>query len=291
MKTITIKKAILALTIFTSVNTLAQKLYVDVNIGYAMAIGGGIDLQSASTTSYNNQQTNERTQTTTYSSVNSSLGKGFNFGGSIGYLLNKNIGFELGLNYLLGAPVESEKKTYNTSVNSLGETTIRSSNFTYKTYSNMFQIVPTIVLSPGFKKINPYTKISFLMGFGTIFSEDEFRSNNFSSDFYNTEYSGGLGIGFSGSFGGAYTLNDKVSVFSEVRFMSFSYAPKKSVTTKYTRNGVDQLPLMTTWYKEVAYLEEYTLNGTINYDEPRKKSKEYYSYNNIGLNFGVKYSF
>ncbi len=93
MKPITIKTAIIAITILTSISTIAQKVYVDVKVGYALPLKGGVDGTSTTTTAYYNEQTGEGNRSETYKSINSSLGKGLNFGGGIGYMFNKELRF------------------------------------------------------------------------------------------------------------------------------------------------------------------------------------------------------
>ena len=290
MKTITIKTAIIAITILTSISTIAQKVYVDVNVGYALPLKGGIDRASTTTTTYYNEQTGESNRSENYKSINSSLGKGLNFGGSIGYMFNKNIGFELGLNYILGAAIKMEDISNDTYIDFTGATQKNTSNYTSSTSSNMFQIAPTLVLSTGFEKFNPYAKFGFVMGFGKVTSQSESTATNWGNSNRISEYSGGMGFGFTGSIGADYALNEKVSLFSELKFMSFSYAPKKGIITKYTQDGVDQLPNMTTSQKETEFVKEFTVDGS-NDNEPSKQTKSYVPYNNIGLNFGVKFSF
>ena len=291
MKTITIKTAIIAITILTSISTIAQKVYVDVNVGYALPLKGGVDGASTTTTTYYNEQTGERNQSETYKSINSSLGKGLNFGGSVGYMFNKNLGFELGLNYILGAAIKTEDIRNETYIDFTGATQKSSSIYTSSTSSNMFQIAPTLVLSTGFEKFNPYAKFGFVMGFGKVTTEIESTSTNWGNSNGIYEFSGGMGFGFTGSIGAEYALNEKVSLFSELKFMSFSYAPKKGIVTKLTQDGVDQLPGTTTNQKETEFVKEYTNDGSVNDNEPSKSVKSYLPYNNIGLNFGVKFSF
>lgn len=290
MKTIKLTTLILLATLGTA-QLQAQKVYVDVNVGYALPLKGDLGDESSVSNYSSNDQTGASSYSTTYTSVNSSLGKGLNFGGSVGYMFNENLGFELGLNYIIGSEFKIEDIENNSYTDITGTTYNTTDKYTYSISSNMFQIAPTLVLSTGFDKFTPYAKMGFVMGFGKIISEQEYTSTNYGTSNFNSESSGGMGLGFSGSIGAQYALNERISLFSEMKFMSFSYAPKKSITTEYTQDGIDQLPGMTTSQKETEFLKEYTEDSTINDNEPSKTTKFYAPYNNIGLNFGVKFSF
>ena len=295
MKTITFKTALLAISIFIFQFSNAQKVYVGVNVGYALPLGGQISSSNTTSSSFNNFQTGESGRTTTYESVNSSLGQGMNFGGVVGYMFNKNIGLELDLNYLMGNQVSIEDKDTYTETDFTGSTTTSTENYLTTISSNQFQVTPTLVVSTGFDKFNPYAKFGFVMGFGKVVEDYENTASNYASSSMTQEYSGGLALGFKGSFGAEYALNDKVALFSELNFTSLSYAPKKAEITKYEVDGVDELPNLSTRYKETEFEKEYTntyTNGQpSDNDAPSKTTKINLPFNNVGLNLGVKFNF
>ena len=72
-------KLIIAVAIvLISSNSFAQKFYVKLNGGYNFA-----------SASFTGSSSNQSGNTTTYERYQISLGKGFNFNGSIGYMLNR----------------------------------------------------------------------------------------------------------------------------------------------------------------------------------------------------------
>ena len=100
-KKITIKIIIALATILLSINTFAQSFYAKLNGGYNWGIASNIISRNS----------NQVGSVNSYEKVNLSFGKGINFSGAIGYLINKNIGVELGVSYLMGGTTENSSKS------------------------------------------------------------------------------------------------------------------------------------------------------------------------------------
>ena len=251
--------------------------YVSVNTGYNMGTGNVSYYQAIFLRMVNSTETSATTTQTEVIKVN--LGKGLNFGANFGYSFNKNIGIELGANYLIGAKIN-------------GKQTELSGDYTNsEVFSKMIQIKPTLVFRGGYDKINPYAKVGLIIGSGKITNTQDERSG---SDVYNRtlEFKGGTPIGFHASLGTLYKLNEKISLFGELNLVSLEYAPKKGAYTQYTKNGVDQLPTMTTREKEVEFVDSYTDTGMPpNPNEPSKQITLPFSFSSFGLNVGVQYLF
>jgi hypothetical protein len=214
----------------------------------------------------------------TVEQVNVSLGKGLNFGGTIGFMFNENIGAELGISYLLGGKSEA-KDSYP------GGTT------DYTISSKMLRINPSIVIAAGLDNINPYAKFGLLIGSGSIFYEE---NDNDDGDVYvmKMKLNGGMAMGLTSAIGATFSLSEKMSFFGEFNMVNLSYAPSKGEITKATYNGVDELPDMTTREKETEFVDSYTLSGENPFpnSQPRKELKQKMPFGSFGVNIGIKFS-
>lgn len=251
--------------------------YVSANIGYNKGTASANLLHAMYLGSVN---TTETSPTTSQSKVVSlTIGDGSNFGANFGYMFNKNLGLELGANYLLGSTTNGSWTSYT------------GNNSNSETSAKMLQIKPTIVFRAGYEKINPYAKIGMVIGSGKI-TNNQNRTSGVDVFRETLELSGGTPIGFNGNLGVLYKLNNKISLFGELNLTSLEYAPKKGITTVSTKNGIDQLPLMTVREKEGEFVDSITETGLPdNPNEPNKVIKIPFSLNNFGLNIGLQYQF
>lgn len=261
---------LIAVTIFSFgiVNgIIAQGLYVGVNAGYALKLASATD-----------QNVNSSINTT-YEAVNYSLGKGLDFGLNVGYMMNANVGAELGVSYLLGGKTTFEdNSTYGTSkVDIKGK---------------MLRLVPAIVIATGMEKINPYAKLGLIIGIGSIkYTGHVTTSSAFKSggpgDFVQKN-KGGVAIGVMGAVGADFTLNDMLSVFAEINVEGLSYAPTKGELTEYKENGVDKLADLSVNAKKFEYVKKYSSNENNSPDVASKRLREKSPFSSVGLNVGIK---
>lgn len=273
--------AAIAVSLFAT-NAIAQGPYVKVNAGYNFGLNSTI-----ATTGEN--AWNPPTNSGSYEAKKLNFGKGINLDGAFGFMVNKNVGFELGLSYLLGGKTELTEK-------STGPSSIDNDKISFS--SSMFRINPSVVLSAGFEKINPYAKFGLLVGFGSIKMASEFIETNVPTSTVTTtkithKLNGGLALGFNSAFGIEYLLNEKMAIFGELSLNNLTYAPKKGLITEYTVDGVDQLPNLTTNDKEIEFVDSYTFNSAspIPDSSPDVEIKENMPFNSFGLNFGIKIGF
>ncbi len=179
-----LKKISIIFSIFFAINANAQTdkgFYINVQSGYNKGTAGVNYLHALLLNSVNRTETSATTSES--KAVALTLGDGINIGANLGYMLNKNLGFELGVNYLLGGKIKSSFTSYNGDYSN------------DESASKMIQIKPTLVFRAGFEKINPYAKIGMLIGSGKITNT---QSGKKSSDTYTQtrEFSGGTSIGF-----------------------------------------------------------------------------------------------
>jgi hypothetical protein len=251
--------------------------------GFYFSVNSGYNFEAGKSTDYNGfynfktEVANGSNKTKTIRAI--SLGKGFNVNGTFGYSLNKNIGIELGLNYLLGA-----KQHFDQASSSLG------------TYANkslqgkMFQIKPTLVFTGNFSKINPYTKIGLVIGSGKIVYESE-NFNNPQTYTEKIELSGDIALGYNASAGILYKINSKLSFFSEINIVSLNFAPTKGTKTEWTKDGASILTTQPITFKEYEFSDSYEDNGNFNSDSPKKEYRYTYPFSSIGISVGLRYGF
>jgi outer membrane protein W len=251
--------------------------YVSINTGYSMGTGQPNTAAAYILQILNATEPSATTSTQEIAKIN--LGQGFNAGATFGYMFNKNIGLELGANYLMS----SKTNTTNTSYS--GD--YRNNEISAK----MIQIKPTIVFRGGYDKINPYAKLGMVIGSGKMILEGDSKDGG---DTYNTtlELNEGTPIGFQGSLGTLYKINEKFSLFAELDLISLSYAPKRGEYTKFIVNGADVLSSMSVENKEIEFVDSFTNTGVSSPStQPSKAPKVPFSFSSFGLNIGLQYNF
>src|SRR5680860_173334 len=144
---------------FSAQKTQAQEFYV--------RAGGGYSGESGKT-EFNSADPNGITQiqqstdikvsadgaTANVRALNGTLGSGFKFNVTGGYMFNPHIGAELGINYFSG-----DKKN----IGSFSSPQIVSSE---RAYIRGVDLVPALYLTPAFSKLNPYARIGIILTAG-----------------------------------------------------------------------------------------------------------------------------
>ncbi len=262
-------------------NAFAQGLYVKGNAGFGMGIGDYGLLADGNSTVTNGTSTS--TTTGTDKAIKLSFGKGLNFGGGLGYMFTEHVGFEVGVNYLIGG----ETKSHDVTDFGSGSRTVDIA-----LSAKMLRINPCFVISAGGDGASPYARVGVVLGSGKFIAKE--TSIGASGESYQeTEFSGGLGLGFNAAIGLDYGVSDKLSLFGELNFIGMSYAPTKSEIVKYTADGVDELSLLTTNEKKVEYVNSYSYDTSQpeSDDAPSKDLKHSFPFSSFGLNVGVKFKF
>ncbi len=268
MKNLSLLKVVVVSLLITvgSLSVRSQGAYVSANLGY------GFPMSSQAVDGYVNESSGSNS--TTQEQIFMSFGKGLNFGGTFGYMFNKNVGAELGISYLMGG------KTKATDDYSGGKTD-------YSFSGNMLRFIPSIVVTAGSDGMNPYARFGFVIGKSSL--KQKFEDNDDGDIMKGTlKYSGGMSFGVNAAVGVLFGLNDKMSLFAELNTVNISYAPKKAEFTELTYNGKDQLPDLPTNMKEIEYVDEITYTSTTPPEsEPTKQLKTKMPFGSIGINFGV----
>lgn len=264
---------VFAISLFAN-NLFAQGAYVNINAGY------GLNVSSQNLSYFDFINFTVDNISTTSEQVNVSLGKGLNVECAFGYMFNKNIGAELNISYLFGA-ISEARDFY---IHGIKEHALSS---------KMLRINPSLVITAGFEKINPYAKIGCLIGFGAITYENNIKEYNGNTQTTKMVLEGGLAFGLNGGVGVLYKMNDRLSFFGELNSVNLSYAPTKGKLTESTNNGIDRLPNLTTSEREIEYVDTFTteVNNPRPDSEPRQELKQSFPFGSVGLNIGLRISF
>ncbi len=258
----------------------AQGAYLNINSGYATSMSS----QNLSGFENSTYEFYSNSYSLKHEQIIFSFGKGLNFGADFGYMFNKNLGAEIGVSYLIGGNTISTLTQPNNST----EITVSS---------KMLRINPSLVITSGFEKINPYAKFGLILGSGYVILSSNQEISGFSGQQSNSEsikLSGGIAIGLTSGIGALYKINDKLSFFGELNMINLSYGPTKGIKTDFRIDGVDMLPSLTTRQKETEYLDSFTetsSNSNPQDSEPSKKLKQKLPFGSFGLNLGLRVNF
>lgn len=265
--------AILAM-LLVSGGVYSQGFYIKLNAGY------GLKFSSQNINYFNFTNYSIDTSTSNKEQVSTSLGKGFNFDAAVGYMFNKNIGIELSGSFLLGSKTKTKQVLYGA---------VRNNSLS----ANMVRINPSIVITGGFEKINPYAKFGLVIGFGRILYEDDYTSAGGNVVTEKMKLNGGVAIGLNAGVGVNFKLSKMISLFGEIDMVNLSYSPTKGALTESILDGKDRLPDMTTAEKEVEFVDSYTIdaNAPYSHTEPRQELKEKFPFGSVGINIGLNINF
>jgi hypothetical protein len=140
-----------------------------------------------------------------------SYGKGLTVGVNTGYMVNENIGFDLGLWYVAGSTYEFRKQDFT------GDRLLKVSGHTTR-------IMPAVKIT-GRKEHRPYAKFGFILGITNEINIDETLTTLTGTTYPNHEFTGGTSQGWMGAFGIDFSGNKNASVFLEVNFCYQVFKP------------------------------------------------------------------
>jgi hypothetical protein len=200
-----------------------------------------------------------------------------------GYHVNRFISVGLGLDYLHGLNVK-QTRTGTGEGGSFSET--------LKLHSSVFSIRPTLELSPGFDRINPFIDFGAVIGIVPRVMDKETSTTSIgtaTTEIIQTGvYHGGVPIGFDIKAGVDYKLSKSFNLYADLSFIGMNYTPTKYSMKSYTVNGIDELSSLTTKQKETVFVKSYDRSENIPSDSPNKQLKETIPFTGIGLDIGVK---
>lgn len=258
----------------------AQNFYAELNVGY----GIGMPSSTLGTDTYT-----DLSGTGSYSkAIHGTLGGGLNLTLTPGYMFNKHIGIELGLNYFMGSKTLVSS---NTSSNSMiyDKTTASSSQF---------RILPSVVLSTGGEKLYGFARAGLVLPI--VGSTKGVREASMGTVTINaeTETKGNFSVGFRGALGIGYNITDLIGISLEVAHTSLTIKPKSRTVESYSVSGQDATGFMSTYDKEIKYVDELNSssnNSSYNPNYSTSSAEETIgqktNFNQLGVALGVRFNF
>jgi len=279
------RKLLLLLVAFFSINAAFAQFYVSASGGYAI---GSAEMKLGEIT----------TATTTENSYGS-YGEGANFQLKGGYFFNDTFGVELGFGYLLG----SDQTVTKVDVPALGvdvEAIARARAFgftpavVYKFTENLYGRFGALLKLGG--------KTEAIVSSRSPLTPEQANASglplgSYSDVNYTEDYHGVLPLGFVGAFGYKYNFSDSFGLFAEFEYMGISvkrndseivsldggvYLPDGTQVVEY---NLDNLPASLS--KTTEYVDEIS---NANMDSSVQLSQKV-PYSSFGINIGVMYTF
>lgn len=216
---------------------------------------------------------NETTSLTT-DAIKGRLGTGTPMGIAGGYMINKNFGVELGVEFFQGI----DTKIINS---------IRGDETKELISAPHLGIIPAVVAQFQTDRVIPYMKLGIDVG---VINDLEIRSSDATTKTLTRDY-GGLSVGVKTAAGVEFPITNLFSIFGEIDARQFSYSPVHGKVVKYEVSGQNPMPTLTTRDSKWDYVKSINTNDPTPDDQPGKRLRETHSIDNVGLLVGVRFSF
>ncbi len=269
------KRNLLLLVAIFIAGSMSAQLYVGANIGY----GFGAQKYEVGFTQTDDAKEN----------IWGSMGQGLPLGVKVGYYFNDNLGFELGINYWMGA----EQTAADVNMASSGYTNMVTAK------SSQLRILPQLVYRSDMGIYGRFGMVIPVTGSTVVTSKEVMPTvaGPMTTE-AEVQYKGSFAVGFAGAFGYAYAINDNMNLFGELEYISLTIKGKTSEVTKYSVNGADQLSAMTTIQKETNYIDKLDAssnNGSYNNTPDAAKAQDKLRtstvYSSLRFNVGITMAF
>lgn len=172
-----------------------------------------------------------------------SYGEGVRGGVTGGYVINKHISVELTVNYF-----SSKKNLMTRNRTTIQGTDTEVGKIESKGNVQAVDIAPSIVISPGYEKFNPYVRFGFAVPvWGRLYIEtDASRTSPVAGQpsyvvartaiHRKEEIHPSPTIGFQGALGCHYRINEKLGLFLEAEYRNVPVRSKNKEVTTYNEN-------------------------------------------------------
>ncbi|MBO9151809.1 outer membrane beta-barrel protein [Chitinophaga sp. GCM10012297] len=253
-----------------------------------------------------------------------SYGEGVRGGLSFGYTLNKYFAIEGTFNYF-----HSKKNLMTKNVTTVQGTNTVVGSIESHGHVNAIDFAPSLVVSPGYEKFNPYVRFGFVVPlWGKLYIEtDATRTSAVPGQpaavvaqtaiHRKEEIKPNPTFGFQGALGFNYAVARRLDIFAEAEYRNVPVRSKSKEVTEYdevtrivnTATGAEvgrqtrNLNDLSTAERETEYVtvldqNSNTPTGTTgtttqykNNDAPANDLKSYINIGGLGLNAGVRFRF
>ena len=281
-------------------NANAQGFYAELSGGYGWGLGENqLGVESYTDVTLNSSGMPVFGDGSYDRAINGTMGTGLNITVSPGYMITKNLGIEIGINYFKGSETRiSENSNPDPDHIDHSKTTA---------YSNQVRLIPSLVFNTGGDEgFYGFAKLGLLLPItgsttGNMEGYEYQTDGSLLKSEVETKTEGKFSLGFRGSVGVGYKISDLISVNLEGFYTALHVQAKKRVMESYTVNGTDQIADAKTIQTETVYVDE--LNGSSNnpsyisnpsdldVDSPLEEMMAPTNFSQLGFQIGVKFSF
>ncbi len=266
----------------------AQGFYVRAGLGYAIPQAG--QTMDGTAAPYSGSSNNKVVDTALFTSYNLkkiSFSSGLHGALAGGYMFNKHIGIDLGLDFGLSM----SKYTY--SDNNVPDNGASYNVQTVQRAQNPVVIIPSLVVQSGGEQVNLYMRGGVVLPIRTTVAYDQISTQLPITDSSITEddswvRKGRFSIGISAAAGIQLTISDNLKFFAEATMMSLSVYTKQQNLSDVSLNGqggyISQVP---TSQRTVNYSMNFNAANQDFYNQPAYSQP----FSNLGLNVGFVYKF
>jgi len=255
-----------------SQNQKPKKMYIRVGLGGGVSTSASFDLLYK----YSDNGTNS-----TLSVVPVGLGNGFNGAVAFGYWFNKYVGIELAVSEFMGLPTSGDSVVH----------IIGANKATVKVRGGMLSVVPSVVISAGLAKVNPYARFGLQIGvlpnLVSKYSKDNGSTNPPMNTQLVNQYYGGAALGYTVAGGVNFNFTKLLAFYVELQFSHATWSPNHSEVVKYTVSEEDRLSSLTTWQKQADFVMEVNTNQVIDQNQPRQELRKTYPFSTASINIGL----
>lgn len=292
--------------------SFAQKFYLDAKAGYAFSFPGTVLGTKEHTDIYaTTLNPADAKRETTVKNITGTHGVGINFMVAPGYMFNKYIGLELGLEYFMGLQnrFSEATSTIEIDITSVG---IKLPKEDYRSgwgdaASEQFRVIPSLVFSTGGTKFSGYAKAGLIVPVWGVtkvhrtmnnadvnYLKQEIDRSNSETD---VRISGNFNVGFRGVIGFEYTPVPVIGIFAEAFLTTLQIKRNKQVVTSHIVDEVEMLENMDIYDKETIYVNDYnslTINNkdinptNTDITKPKEEIAPSTNFNQLGFSIGVR---
>jgi len=210
------------------------------------------------------------------------LGGGVPLGISVTYMVNDNIGVDLGFSYLFGSRT------------TMSEVTASGAEGSVVSRTRQARLSPSFVMSTGngAEELAVYSKIGFVLPVaGKTITDVSYDNFGGSGDklTQTIESKGKISLGFTFAVGAMYPLSDNFSLFGELQYVGLSIRPSQSTYTEYSIGSTNVLNTLSDDQKTTKYVNKTESDGTMKAGEALSPGAT--GFNALGFNLGLAINF
>jgi hypothetical protein len=273
-----------------------QGLYFRAGLGYAVPQAGQTMYDTpipfnGYPTGYNGTRRNTNTAQG-YSINSASFSSGLQGVVGLGYMINENVGVQL--DGCIG--LSNKKYTFNdnnVSLSSGNGGTLPGNIVTTQQAKSLFILMPSLVLQTG-DVFKIYSRFGLALPVSATINQDQAISNApgtgaLTVDVYSWQLKTSFSLGFSAAAGVKYKLNDRVSVWGEVSFLSLTVNAKEQDIKSITETAQGQVQNIPVSYYQNAPVIKFSKNATV---DSTYSTMPAYSipFSNLAFNVGISFN-